>query len=1061
MERLKTAFVQPTTTKWMAIVAGMLIGMADTALGQTSSAIDFGGTNAHVAFGPAPGLGVSTLTVEAWFRRDGAGATASTGTGGIVATPIVTKGRGQADGSNLDMNYFLGIDASGRLAADFEDSATGLNHPITGATVVPISTTWHHAAATYDGATWRLYLDGVLDGTAAVGAFTPRFDSIQHAAIGSALTSTGAPAGFFDGVIDEVRVWNRALSQTELRANINLQLATATNLVARWGLNEGSGTSVGDSGAGAIHGTIVGAAFAWTSGAPFNITFNEAPTPPSANAPANGAVGQSTSPTLSAGVFDPDGDPISVTFYGRPTPTAAGADFTLVALPDTQHYSDDAVRAATFTAQTQWIVNNRAALNIPFVTHLGDIVENIDAVPAEWTRANTSMSLLDGQVAYGLAPGNHDMNSAGVATNYDLTFPVSRMAGYPWYGGYLGQNLFGFTDPVNRENKNNFELFSSGGMDFIIIHLEYDMPGYAVAWANRVLAAYPTRRAIISTHLFLDASGSRPATVLNRTVDGTPASAVWTSLIFPNCNVFLVLNGHYPGEANRSDLNACGRPVHQLASDYQSRVNGGDGWLRYMTFKPAENKIYVYTFSPTLGGGAGQFEADANSQFVLDYEMQGVPFTVIATNTNVPSGGTTEALWPGRLPNTSYEWFVAASDGRATTSGPVSSFTTNGTATFPLGVMKVGVGTVTSTPFGIDCGTDCTEVYAAGEVVTLTATPDAGGAFAGWSGACVGTGPCQLTMNAAQAVTATFTSASGPTVTVLSPNAGEKLFTGSSFTVDWSAAAGSAALASFSVQYSTDGGASFVAMPRCSNLSSVTRQCVWAAPVATALGRVRVVAIDAAGQAGLDTSDSDFSVVSGVAVVAVTAPATATTLAVGSVIPITWTHNVGTATFAARFSVDISRVGTTGPWTEIASNVSQLTATTGRFDWTVAAPTSTTVRFRVRPNGFAVQGMSAGNVTIASPVLTLTAPSSGQIWTIGRTSTFRWTTNLGAGETVRVELSRDAGATWTAVVASVAANSGQYAWTVNGPATTRMRARVTWNRNPAVASASSGNNTIR
>ena len=87
------------------------------------------------------------------------------------------------------------------LVADFEDTANGANHPVTGTTVVT-SNVWHHAAAVYDTATdtWRLYLDGNLDRTLALGGnFTPESTSIQHAAIGSALTSTGAAAGFFQG----------------------------------------------------------------------------------------------------------------------------------------------------------------------------------------------------------------------------------------------------------------------------------------------------------------------------------------------------------------------------------------------------------------------------------------------------------------------------------------------------------------------------------------------------------------------------------------------------------------------------------------------------------------------------------------------------------------------------------------------------------------------------------------------------------------------------------------------------------------------------------------------
>ena len=68
-----------------------------------------------------------------------------------------------------------------------------------------------------------------------------------------------------------------------------------------------------------------------------------------------------------------------------------------------------------------------------------------------------------------------------------------------------------------------------------------------------------------------------------------------------------------------------------------------------------------------------------------------------------------------------------------------------------------GSGTVTSSPAGIDCGTDCTETYTEGAVVTLSAIPDAGSYFTGWTGGgCSGTDDCTGTMNADTDITATF-----------------------------------------------------------------------------------------------------------------------------------------------------------------------------------------------------------------------------------------------------------------------------------------------------------------
>jgi hypothetical protein len=67
-----------------------------------------------------------------------------------------------------------------------------------------------------------------------------------------------------------------------------------------------------------------------------------------------------------------------------------------------------------------------------------------------------------------------------------------------------------------------------------------------------------------------------------------------------------------------------------------------------------------------------------------------------------------------------------------------------------------GSGAVSSYPAGITCGADCTEEYAVGTVVTLTASANTGSTFTGWSGACSGMDDCVVTMDTAQSVTATF-----------------------------------------------------------------------------------------------------------------------------------------------------------------------------------------------------------------------------------------------------------------------------------------------------------------
>ena len=124
-------------------------------------------------------------------------------------------------------------------------------------------------------------------------------------------------------------------------------------------------------------------------------------------------------PTLDVTVSDPDDDPMNVTFYGRPATGTTPPDFTIGMVPDTQWYSENAPdagvpggRITQYNAQMQWLVDTRSSYNTQFVTHMGDIVQNIDAQQAEWIRADAAQDILDNNdVPNSVAPGNHDIST--------------------------------------------------------------------------------------------------------------------------------------------------------------------------------------------------------------------------------------------------------------------------------------------------------------------------------------------------------------------------------------------------------------------------------------------------------------------------------------------------------------------------------------------------------------------------------------------------------------------------------------------------------------------------
>ncbi len=283
-----------------------------------------------------------------------------------------------------------------------------------------------------------------------------------------------------------------------------------------------------------------------------------------------------------------------VFYYGNNFPKE---NFTVIVLPDTQHYSEK--HPQIFDNQTQWITENRENLNIVFVTHLGDIVNQWTDLNS-WENANNSMSKLGENMPWGISPGDQDgAPYRENLSNYNTYFGCERFSDKNWYGG-----------AYRNRNANNYQLFSAGGDDYIIIHLQYAPSDDILIWANDIITEYSNRKVIISTHDYMASFGIN--------VRSDVGERIWQNLVKPHSDqIFLVLSGHWPEEGRRTDT-VGGFVVHQLLADYQFRPNGGNGWLRILEFSPSHDKIFVKTYSPYLG----KYETDSDSEFTLNYDMK-------------------------------------------------------------------------------------------------------------------------------------------------------------------------------------------------------------------------------------------------------------------------------------------------------------------------------------------------------------------------------------------------------------------------------------------------------
>ncbi len=268
--------------------------------------------------------------------------------------------------------------------------------------------------------------------------------------------------------------------------------------------------------------------------------------------------------------------------------------FSIIVLPDTQYYSKNYPQI--FLNQTRWISENKENLNIRFIIHEGDIVN--DNTLKQWNIANQSLSILEDQnIPYSIIPGNHDSNNKQDYSYYNLFFPKERFETKDWYGGSFDNY------------KNNYQLLTIENKSFIFLNLNFCPNNEEINWANRVLTNNSNKIAILTTHGFL--SDNEPPERYIFFCGST--EYIWNNLIKSHPNLQLVLSGHMHNEKRRVDNNIANKPVHQLLADFQDENQGGSGYLRILNWNQETNVINVQTYSPYLN----RYKKDYDSEFSL------------------------------------------------------------------------------------------------------------------------------------------------------------------------------------------------------------------------------------------------------------------------------------------------------------------------------------------------------------------------------------------------------------------------------------------------------------
>ncbi len=181
--------------------------------------------------------------------------------------------------------------------------------------------------------------------------------------------------------------------------------------------------------------------------------------------------------------------------------------------------------------------------------------------------------------------------------------------------------------------------------------------------------------------------------------------------------------------------------VYSIVSDFRSQATG----FFSLSLPAGLYELRAGTVR-TPNTGIGPYSAAGGLSFQPPLYVGGVPMANVTLGNATP---TTFYISAGCAATATFRI-----DGTGSIGG---NCTPAGSYTMTVSKAGSGTGAVTSAPAGINCGATCQATFATNTMVTLTAVPDPGFVFVGWSGGgCTGTAPCTVTMSTTKTIVATF-----------------------------------------------------------------------------------------------------------------------------------------------------------------------------------------------------------------------------------------------------------------------------------------------------------------